>query len=254
MNEKNKLDAFIKGKLQNLQQQPAAATWDKLQAKMTREKKAFPWWPVSVAASIFLLSTLGWWRWSGTDEELLMVDKQQPAVQQNLHHQNQKPSEQIADEPSTSQGSATADKSMKVEAQGNQLFALKADVPLEEELKAEVVVSPGEVAVDPLLAEVEIKSLEIKTQEAPRPKTLKVIYKPGKPEETKDNTEPDFEELNKEKRGLLRFVALAREIKEGELSYGELRDAKDDLLAINLRGIRSRINDQIFDRTEENEP
>jgi hypothetical protein len=254
MNEKHKLDTFFKGKLQNLHQQPSSDAWDKLQGRMKGKKKALPWWSVSVAASFLLMAALGGWWWSDTNDDLIVVENQKPIVEQQLPHENNEPTEQKENDVYPGDNLVASDAEQRANGSGSYTIPLKNVEAKVEALTAAEAEYFKEITVEPLLAEAEIINLEIKTQEPMRPKALRVIYKPGKSAEEIEGQRSEIEEPIKEIRGLQKFVALARDLKEGELSIGELRDAKDDLLAINLKGIRSRINDQIFDRDEESIP
>lgn len=251
MNEKHKLDDFVRGKLQYLQQQPSAAAWDKLQERMAPRKKAFPWWQVSVAASFLLLFSLGLWWWTGSGDGPILVESHQPASSTDLTEQRNQSPEPLTNDLPAVQHNLMAEKAEPKSTREVQIVPVKKAAQPKNELKTTPAESLVEVTIDPLLAAAEVKNPELTSQEIPRPMALKVIYKPGKSDKEIESPEPDVEDLTKEKRGLLKFVALARDIKEGELSIGELRDAKDDLLAINLKGFKNRIQDQIFDREEE---
>ena len=213
----NKVDKLFKEKLEGDTLQPSAQAWEKVEAHLGKKNKMVLW--ARVAAAVILLGLLMFVGLNWNDGEAKKeVVKKEPGVG------SQEPG---AKEPKTEQAPTIAEAPKKARKQNRQPNVVPpvVDQPVEQ-----VAITP-----EPQL---ELRLNVVETEliaHNPQPTTQKGItltYSLPAVKKQEATSEPLVAE--QKKTGFERVIEIAKEVKTGE-ALGELRQAKDDIFALDFR-------------------
>lgn len=209
------MDKLFKEKLETHTLQPSAQAWEKVESHLSKKNKMVVW--LRVAAVIALLTAVAFVVVNFNDPQKQIVEEkikpqQEPAVVPEQKKEEQK--QTVKKDPLPKKKAAPAEVQEVQEVQ---------EMPKVEEQVA-IVEEPA-----PVIEEV---PQQVKTEKVQKPITLvyslPAIKKEEKPEPTVALDEP-------KKTGLERVLEIAKEVKNADNPLGELREAKDDILAFEFK-------------------
>ena len=259
------LDKLFRDKLETMKKAPSDAAWSRVQAKMAPGHKKWTWAYVKVAAAILLLITfIGFFKYSLWQEEASeLATHTPPAVTPPTI---QAPGIAKADEPREAQNNppliAKAEKPSHTSSPLVKPTVTAKDAMASHALPGETPAGPGEVQaqeevegeppLDPLAKEIDQYEQENKTildneevlvASNTAEKSIEEDLATGRTlvfniEEFDMKTAVTSEEETPDdpkKKGLKRIMNVIKSVKEGEGGLAELREAKNNLLALNTK-------------------
>ncbi|HAA14598.1 MAG TPA: hypothetical protein DCE41_24095 [Cytophagales bacterium] len=266
---KERIDTLFRQKLEDHRTPPPAQLWDKLEEQLgdEEEKKRGGWIIYRVAAAVVLLILVGWWgtRTNWTDQTQLsdtgeseevqnialtgeseevqnLVDTGEPEEVQNLVATGE--SEEVQNQPARLQMASTGESEevQNLFATGESeevqnLFATGESEEVQNQLVAQVETSKPSAA----LASLENISTSLGVAFKPVQTSIAQVDLVEIPEGLIPNWNEFPEDLD-----LQDAVAFAREMKQGDFSLADLRDAKKELgeeNPISLASLRDAKNE-----------
>ncbi|TXI68328.1 MAG: hypothetical protein E6Q41_04275 [Cyclobacteriaceae bacterium] len=227
----NRIDELFKNKLANHQVAPSADAWQKVEAGLTKKNSAWVW---RLAAAFVLFGLLsGVWYWWNINTETQPELVQQPTVPQKENTEPVQPEEQkqnLVAETETKPKSKTQ-PNRKV----NQIKTSESKKETQH-----LAVNPVEEP-QPELSQTEVLIADAKTETAPARKPMVIEFTLEPIPVTV--TEPEVALASADdKSGLQKILEKARDIKNGDSELGSLRDAKNELFALDFRKDKTKRN------------
>lgn len=224
----NRIDELFKNKLANHQVAPSADAWQKVEAGLTKKNNAWVW-RLAAALVLFGLLSGAWYLWNNnmeTKPELV----QQPASPQKENPVVVQPEEQKQNLVAETQPKSET-KSKKRIIKANASDSNKETQP--EKVKAE----------EPLVvAETEVLVAENKTEPAPARKPIVIEFTLEPLPVNVIEPTVALASADDDKSGLQKILEKARDIKNGDSELGSLRDAKNELFALDFRKDKTKRN------------
>lgn len=223
----NKVDKLFKDKLESHQVAPSATAWDKLEHQLAKKNKAFVWLRAAAVLALFSLATVVAIDWPSAKQNELDVAKKETSTQPETPKQNEQPAT-IAPTEQPEQQRATIEK--------KKVVTPRRDVPTHEE---KPVTTENEQPLDiqddapELIAELTpvIEQSPV-TEQAVQPEVSKpVVIVYTLPAIPRKDTAP----VEEKKTGFQRVLEVANNVKNADNPFGELREAKNDLFALEFR-------------------
>jgi hypothetical protein len=224
----NRIDELFKTKLANHQVAPSADAWQRVEAGLVKKNSAWVW-RLAAAFVLFGLLSGAWYLWNkntGTQPELV----QQPNTPQKENPVMVQPEEQK--------------QNLVVETKTNNQRKQKVNskavvVENKKESKGEVITTTVEEQKF-VLTETEVTLAENKTETAVRKPIVIEFTLDAIPVKV---TEPvTIASVDDGKSGLQKILEKARDLKSGESELGSLRDAKNELFALDFRKDKTKRN------------
>lgn len=236
-----KIDRLFSDKLNQWESPPGAEVWQQLENKLLTRKRKVLYWRLSIAASILLLFSIGYIFWNITSPQTdITIAETQP----NVSSSNNVPTPIVIQQTPKSEenGSVPAKKitdkapvkkSVVIKSENNKV--MKKVLPMEEKASEELGIE------EPLISEVNHQTPMISTEEVKEDVKRKlppitIEYRSGssvaiKAEVDTSKTEP---------RGLIRKIqSIAKDVRESDIGIGSLRQAKDEFLAFDKKGVKT---------------
>jgi hypothetical protein len=216
-------DKLFRDKLENFQQPAPLGAWDRIESKLSRPAYKLVW--VRVAAGVALLTAAAILLWPAEKpEQQLVKTNEQNSIKSNdtLQKQMEEKEEKILT-PKKPVAPLQALQTETVRKSKNQLPVEKSEKPVQDS-----VVIPVVQESTTLLAEV-VPSLE-------KDESKKIVYTADEVNARflKKKLPPQATPDPKEASGIQRLIGLAYDAKNSEAPLGDLRQKKDDLLALNF--------------------
>ncbi|HEX8061253.1 MAG TPA: hypothetical protein VF473_09980 [Cyclobacteriaceae bacterium] len=223
----NKVDKLFKDKLEGDSLQPSAQAWDKVEAHLGKKNKMVLW--LRVAAALMLLGLLMFVgvNWTGGNSEREIVRSQKPEVRS-------KDPEVRSQKPEGGSGEAVVEEPKVNRKQNTPIVIPVLDQPLEQPVEQLAIVP--EPAVE-LQLNNKLQPTDVETQpttHSPQPTTQKGITLTYSLPAVKKQEAPAEPMIAQKKTGFERVMEIAKEVKSGD-ALGELRQAKDDIFALDFR-------------------
>ncbi|MEI9919802.1 MAG: hypothetical protein WDO14_13540 [Bacteroidota bacterium] len=208
----NKLDKLFKEKLEENSLQPSAQAWEKVEAHLGKKNKMVLWLRVAAAIAVVGLLTFAAFNWNSGYKE-----PKQEIVKKEIEKV-----EPVKEEPKE----IIEKKEIK-----KQRVQPKVVIPVIEKVEEQEQVAVVPEPTIELVPEIKNES-KVETKKGI---TLTYSLPPVKKEEA-----PAIAEAKPEKKtGLERVIEIAKEVKSGD-ALGELRQAKDDIFALDFRKDKKR--------------
>ncbi len=228
----NLLDQLFRSKLEDHATPAPAAAWSRIEKQLAKKNNT-PWL-VRIAASILLVSVIGgsWLMNSRTADTKLQSAAPLAQKAETIKPSDAKP---VAIEPAHQKENKKASKSATREnlVPDNRPSKEVPAVQNEVHQPIEPVVSDD---VDPMISPVESQTtashVASTTVTERKPIVLEYRLEEVKPAAIAGND-------SKEKTTLSRVIDFARDAKNGDARFGELRQAKDELFAFNFKKEKS---------------
>lgn len=227
----NRIDELFKNKLANHQVAPSADAWQKVEAGLTKKNSAWVW---RLAAAFLLFGLLSgvWYLWN-TNSEVQPELVQQPNTPQKENTVPVQPEEQkqnLVAEAETKSESVTQPK--KKTNKTNTSASKKETQPEEEKAEEPQVV----------LTQTEVLVAENKTETATARKPIVIEFTLEPMPATVTEPAVVLASADDDKSGLQKILEKARDIKNGDSELGSLRDAKNELFALDFRKDKTKRN------------
>lgn len=228
----NRIDELFKNKLANHQVAPSADAWQKVEAGLTKKNNAWVW-RLAAAFVLFGLLSGAWYLWN-TNSEAQPELVQQPSTPQKENTVLVQPEEQkqnlVAEVETKSESEQTKKKTTKTNTSETKKETQPEKAEKENVEESVVVISQTEVSV-----------AENKTEPAPARKPIVIEFTL---EPMPAVTEPPvvLASADDDKSGLQKILEKARDIKNGDSELGSLRDAKNELFALDFRKDKTKRN------------
>jgi hypothetical protein len=226
----NRIDELFKTKLANHQVPPSADAWQRVEAGLVKKNSVWVW---RLAAAFVLFGLLSgvWYLWSANTE-----------TQPELVHQPDTPQKEnniVPVQPEEQKQNLVAET--KTNNQRKQKANSKAVViENEKESKVEVITTTVEEQ-KVVLTETEVTLAENKTEAASIRKPI-VIEFTLETIPVKVSEPVAIASADDDKSGLQKILEKARDFKSGESELGSLRDAKNELFALDFRKDKTKRN------------
>lgn len=225
----NRIDELFKNKLANHQVAPSADAWQKVEAGLTKKNNVWVW-RLAAAFVLFGLLSGAWYLWN-TNSEAQPELVQQPNTPQKENTVPVQPEEQkqnlVAEvkpkpEQSKKKTTKTNASETKKETQPEKVEKVKVEEPQ-------------------VLSQTEVLVAENKTETATTRKPIVIEFTL---EPMPAVTEPPvvLASADDDKSGLQKILEKARDIKNGDSELGSLRDAKNELFALDFRKDKTKRN------------
>jgi cell division protein FtsN len=222
----NRIDELFKNKLANHPVAPSADAWQKVEAGLLKKNSAWVW-RLAAALVLFGLVSGAWYLWTKNTEV------KPELVQQPVPSQKEIPA--IVQPEEQKQNLVAETKTETQSKQNKKSTFIKSEKKKEETEKVDNV--KPEVTIQP-----EVLITENKTEPTPARKPIVIEF-------TLDAmpinmTEPAVAvaSVDNDKSGLQKILEKARDLKNGESELGSLRDAKNELFALDFRKDKTKRN------------
>ena len=219
----SKLDKLFKEKLEVHSLQPSAQAWEKVDAHLAKKNKMVVWVRVAAAVALLGLLTFAALNWDKNYEEpkqelVKKEDSKAPKTEQAPEEKQPVAKQEVRRQK-------TEDRSQKPEPR-----TLNSEPgTLNSEQETEKLIEQIAVVPEPVITpEPEIK----------KEKGITLTYSLPAIKKPEAAAEPMVAEAKK--TGLERVLEIAKEVKNGDNPLGELREAKNDILALEFRKDKSK--------------
>ena len=215
----NKLDGLFKRKLEDLALEPRSEAWIKLEANLSKKNKGLVWFRSAAALLLMglLITSIIWLQ--------RREENQQVAEQLKGVNPSSKSSENKLKEDSISQSTIhEPNKIIDVKRKSNSTKPKTINAPI----------------VSPIIDVIELKPLITETLSTEPVAEATIRGKPIVIEYTLESIIPQKKEtfvaeIDEKKNGLQKALDFAREAKNSDSPLGGIRQAKDDLFALNFK-------------------
>lgn len=203
----SKVDKFFKDKLETYTLPPSAQAWDKVESHLSKKNKMVVWLRVAAAIALLGVVTFVVVDMSGPEKEIVkekIQPKHEPAAQPAQKKEQEK---QVAEVP-----------------------VKKRSVP-----KKTVAPVTPEIQPEPQVAVVEDPAPAVVEETPKKEKSITLVYSLPS---VKRDPQPEAAVATVEqpkKTGFERVLEIAKEVKNADNPLGELREAKDDILAFEFK-------------------
>lgn len=227
----NQIDNLFKKKLEGHSIEPGPNVWSKVSASSSKKNRAVIWFR---AAAALLLMVSAFWLYNNTNDnsssEIAVATPEELRKEEPVTIHEEVDATESLEEDKTIQTSLPPSKSPKVAsiAKKDEKSKTKIAEPLRIELTTEPLESIAQV--DPILLENTIDIKEPDTSSKP----IVIIYE-LKSYAKNNEQESELEPLLQKKNGLKKVLDVANNIRTGESPLGGLRQAKEDLFALNFK-------------------
>jgi len=251
---KNKLDELFKNKTEGYQKKPSADAWNKIHQNLHPKSKIPVWQLAASVILIFGVSTLLYIQYNNNGKQQPTVanndkidstevialprDEENFVVQENELLKEEQETEKPKPDKIKTRNLIANNKNDVLKEQHNQVeYTERNKVPEiieSKEALAAVIEEPVNSIIEPQ-PEAEVAKVTTSTRKKLPPVTI--VYK-----KSTENTEAVAKNQPKNaQEGLGKILNIARDIKNGELKIGELRDVKDELLALEINIKRNNV-------------
>lgn len=216
----NKVDKLFKDKLEQHSLPPSAQAWEKVEAHLGKKNKMVVW---RAAAALVLVGSVTFM--------ILNWDRETPKEIAKTEHQ---------ESGDKSQQSQIKSQETEVRSQDNEKG--KQPAPERSVVKKKSVVKQA----DPVITEQQLAIVEqpdklpltnsgetVTTPEIKKEKGITLTYTLPSIKKEQPAVEVAQEEIRK--TGMQRVLEIAREVKNGDSPLAELREAKDDIFALDFK-------------------
>lgn len=227
----NQIDNLFKKKLKEHTVAPGPAAWSKISAAASKKNKTIVWLRI---AAMLLLALSAWWLYNNTTpgevSTVVEIAESNPNLIEDKTKEAEK--ENTDDLKTKLQPISPAQNSSKLTSKTQHKSELKEDKVLEikdskKEIEKEEMVALLDIPVQetqPIPAE-ETESVD---------KPIVIVYE-LKPYIKKTEPEPNLDPLLPKKNNLKKVLDVANDIRTGDSPLTGLRQAKEDLFALNFR-------------------
>lgn len=223
----NRVDKLFKNKLDDHQLAPSPKAWDALERKLSKKNKTIIWLRVAAVLALATVLTFALLRWNTTEPAQTLTEATTPVKQQDATEQKA-----LEQEPNLA-----PDENVQAPNVVRPKRSLKQSIPAKENLVAQVVDSePAQLAVKEITVETPDEVLPVVSTEK---KPVVIVYTLP----TRVAREPQAQVVaatEDEQKGIQKIWEAAKEVKNSDNPWGDLREAKNELFALEFRKDKNR--------------
>jgi len=224
----NSIDSFFREKLEEHSVAPDASAWSRVESGLSKKNKVVVWFRAAAALVLIAMGTWLFYSVNNTTENTEVVAELKSEIKTNEaivpreeeQVQNQLPA--VTDETTKNQRVAKVDKQRATPETKVEERDEVATPDLTEEPKVTL-------AENLVIEKTEITEVEIGEKREP----IVIVYELK--DIVKKKPDIDFEELPERKNGLKKVWEIASDVRNGESPIVGLRQAKEEILALNFR-------------------
>jgi len=222
----NRIDELFKNKLANHPVAPSADAWQKVEAGLTKKNNAWVW-RLAAALVLFGLVSGAWYMWSkNTEVQPELVQQPLPSPQKEIP---------VVVQPEEQKQNLVAETKTTAQPKQKKKSTITQSETKKEE--TEKVNPEPEVVIQP-----EVLITENKTVPTPARKPIVIEFTLDAMPVTMTEPAIAVASADDDKSGLQKILEKARDIKNGESELGSLRDAKNELFALDFRKDKTKRN------------
>ncbi|MEQ8363497.1 MAG: hypothetical protein RIF39_17455 [Cyclobacteriaceae bacterium] len=232
----NQIDNLFKKKLEAHSVEPSKGAWVKISSSASKKNKAVIWFR---AAAALLLMTSALWLYNNTNDttssEIAEVTTEETGTKELSTNepvaiQKEEDRALSAEKNKTSQPSPPSVQKTNVPlvAQNNEKLKNESTTPLKVDLISEPLESIALVDSNPFQDALAVEASI--TESTSKPIVIEYELK-----SYAKTPEPEMEPLFQKKNGLKKVLDVANNLRTGESSLSGLRQAKEDLFALNFK-------------------
>jgi len=249
----NELDSLFKNKLENLERQPSADAWNKIQGQT--QQKTFGWLWIKVAAAILLLLVSGVVIWNASQDTLETTEtiassetksadvatERQPESESQIKNEANtivEPEKATSIVENIQQKAPKSEDTANVSTPAAESRTMASNEPTNETLpsvdelleESETLITQNEVA------DATNETQTTSTEQEVKGTTLEFNIEDFQKTQIAANTsnEVNNEEGLEPKKGLSKVLNLMKDIKS-DAGIGDLREAKNEIFALNFK-------------------
>jgi hypothetical protein len=219
----SRLDNYIKEKIRDHGITPSPDAWEKVETRISKKNSAATALKIAAALAIVGLVSIILWDQSNDNGAMPVAERQ------NISPPNESSKNDATKESEVRDATrAEAPETHKVQARTTNR---SIDQPLRKknpELQATVI--PDPVVIEPVNDE---EHLVAPVREKPKAKNIVIVY--TLPTINKQITQDVVVTDEGKKTGLQKVMDVAMDVRASEIPLGELREAKDDLFALEFK-------------------
>lgn len=240
----NKVDKLFKDKLESHSLPPSAQAWEKVEAHLGKKNKMGL--ALRVAAAVALLGVLTFVgiNWSNSSDQKQELVKEEPKKiepkvvepKEKEHKEEIKQAEKVERAPVAVEQRQTKKTKTQpvVEQPKEQEHSLEQPSQQPVEQIAAVDLTPTQQPSHQATQQPSNQATQQPSHPATQPPAAGITLTYSLPPVKKEIAEPAIAQSEEKKTGFERVLAIAREVKNGD-PLGELREAKDDIFALDFR-------------------
>jgi hypothetical protein len=226
----NKVDRLFKEKLEGDSMQPSAQAWEKVEAHLGKKNKMVFWTRVAAAVTLLGLLTFAGVNWNGGDKKEIV---KQESGGRSRESGGRSQAEGVKEQHQVD-GKKEEHKQITKQEQQRKVVTPVIEQPREQEQQL-AIVPEAEVIKEP---QVETQpDAAIHNSQSTTEKGITLTY--SLPAVKKQDAPAEPQVAEQKKSGFERVIEIAKEVKNGD-ALGELRQAKDDIFALDFRKDKNR--------------
>ena len=235
-------DKLFREKLEGHQKPAPASAWEKIAAAQSKKNDKWLW--LKIAASIALVAVIGYMSWPEPKTENLSHEASTKPSEEKTSEQVPQVSEKMADvKTETTQPSANSDKPStpvstrktvvkKMSPPKDDIQNLNVAETKKEETKEDIALV--ETVIQP-----QIKDTSVAAQ--PEPQKITLVYTAKDVEEYLDKKSLEEATSDSKKSSTLKkLLRKAEDLTNNQDPFGELRQKKNEILALNFKNEKQR--------------
>lgn len=223
----NPIDQLFKNKLGDLRATPSAEAWMKVEAGLSKKNNKVILWRIAAVLALFGLLTATWLYTTETNQQVKSISQTEPTIQESTSAVNSLPSV------------------VPVETEKKNLQQTETK-SLKKQKNRSTEVAANNISTEPLKEEQQAVPLVIDQNIVMESTTVAKVEKPIVIEFTLDAITTETQQVaqarEEKSTGLKKIFDKALELKNGESDFGSLRDAKNELFALDFRKDKTKRN------------
>ncbi|MBP9927039.1 MAG: hypothetical protein KBF45_13740 [Cyclobacteriaceae bacterium] len=223
----NPIDQLFKNKLGDLRATPSAEAWMKVEAGLSKKNNKVILWRIAAVLALFGLLTATWLYTTETNQQVKSISQTEPTIQESTSAVNSLPSV------------------VPVETEKKNLQQTETK-SLKKQKNRSTEVAANNISTEPLKEEQQTVPLGIDQNIVMEAMTVAKVEKPIVIEFTLDAITTETQQVaqarEEKSTGLKKIFDKALELKNGESDFGSLRDAKNELFALDFRKDKTKRN------------
>ncbi len=239
-------DNFFREKLENYQKPAPTGAWDRIELNLKKNKNIYGWWKMAAAASLLLLGTLGYLLWHHKVE-----NPKQPMAQTSVKSQPSSPeikknkTQQAQDLPNhelkNDKGSTPEVTPLRKETPGKKDRSQNINIARDSEKKVTVPVEPQETTSDEINKVIDssiptVAQTEHKVEPVSKAQRITLKFSVDETNEYLDkNTLAHATSDGKKSSAFKKLLKKANDLKSNQDPFGDLREKKNEILALNFK-------------------
>jgi hypothetical protein len=241
-------DKFFRDKLDRYQRSAPAGAWNKIEAELAKKnKKPVPW--LAIAASLLLLAAatfLFWPEKKNTGQPAPLATRQKnisPPTPAEKSEQPESDPAVVKPQPLDEQKSVAPYKPTPKKTERIKREVSAKDVTLADAVAEEgVVTTPGEPSeIQKPSTEQTVVASTASSTEQPGDKNIKLVFSAAESEAYLDKKSlAEATSSGKKSSTLKKLLKKAEDLKTNQDPFGELRQKKNEILALNFKSDKQR--------------